>query len=342
MLLQAIARQFAPTLVGLEPLGNGLINDTYLVNTDAEPLVLQRINRQVFPKPQLIMENLTRLNRHAAAITVNSIDLKIPALLKAGNDQFFVVDENDDYWRAWSYLADTDCLETLSTLSDAEQVGAGLGKFHRLCHDFNTQEFHDTLPGFHITPQYYAYYQQVKTCSQIKEDPVCAGVIEDFSPLINDLEDAKNQGLLTLRVTHGDPKLNNFLFDKHTRKVVSLIDLDTVKPGLIHHDIGDCLRSCCHDQTGDTFNLDICHAVLTGYVKEMRECLTKYDFHYILSAIRLIPFELGLRFYADYLDGDRYFKVAEPRQNLSRAQAQFRLFKDIVAKENDIQCIIAD
>ncbi len=337
---EVIAKQFAPFVEKLEALGNGLINDTYLVTTGQQPFVLQKINRHVFQQPELIMANLAELNRHVAGLNGSSVTLKIPELLQTQAAAYYVVDESDEYWRAWGYIANTYCLETLNNKMEAEQVGAALGKFHRLGYGMAAGRFHDTLPGFHIAPCYYNHYQQVKARTEALENAVCRDFIERHRHIINDLEDAKDRGLLKMRVTHGDPKLNNFLFDKVTSQIVSLIDLDTVKPGLIHYDIGDCLRSCCHIESDDSFDLDICKAVLTGYVNEMGALLTRYDFNYFYSAIRLIPFELGLRFYTDYLNGNLYFKVTEPEQNLIRSLKLFRLCKNIFNKNQIINNII--
>lgn len=196
------------------------------------------------------------------------------------------------------------------------------------------------MPGFHISPKYYQHYQKVSSVSEVKESTECCDFIEQHHNIINDLETAKAQKLLTVRVIHGDPKLNNFLFDKISKKVVSLIDLDTVKPGLIHYDIGDCLRSCCHNLTDNSFDMAICNALLSGYIAEMADLLNAHDYEYIYSATRLIPFELGLRFYTDYLDGNRYFKVAKPEQNLKRALNQFQLCGSIIDQETGIKDVV--
>jgi len=191
-----------------------------------------------------------------------------------------------------------------------------------------------------MTPGYLSRYHQAIKQIPIKPKHYCAEFIDAFAHIANDLEHAKQQGLLPLRVIHGDPKLNNFLFDKHSKKVVSIIDLDTVKPGLVHYDIGDCLRSCCHRLDSDKFDLDICTAILGSYLSEAGAFFSEHDSHYLYPAIRLIPFELGIRFYTDYLEGNRYFKVAEPEQNLQRAAAQFRLCESIMAQETDIKRLI--
>lgn len=342
--LLPIANQFARTVTEITPLGNGLINDTYLVATPSSPFVLQRINRTVFPAPEQIMANLTMLDRHIAQKIDASVMLQIPEILKTADNNSLYQDQNGDCWRALSFIANTEGIETIGTISDAEQAGFALGHFHRLISDLNPHRLHDTLPGFHIAPGYLKHYHQILK-PQIKldspsESRYCAEFIAKLQPIADDLEAAKHQGLLSLRVIHGDPKLNNFLFDKHSKRIVSIIDLDTVKPGLVHYDIGDCVRSCCYNAEPVGFNMDICAALLKSYLNEAGAFFTEHDYHYLYPAIRLIPFELGIRFYTDYLEGNRYFKVTEPEQNLQRAVGQFRLCESIMAQETVIKDLV--
>jgi thiamine kinase-like enzyme len=285
------------------------------------------------------MANLMRLSQHTEQINNPQIVLKIPQLLKTKTNQDFFRDEPGDVWRAFSFIDNTESLETIGNLAEAEQVGFALGQFHNLTHNLDPVSLYDTLPGFHITPLYLEHYQQVKSRAKVPEDPYCGDFIHRFQNIVYDLEAAKTQGLLSERVVHGDPKLNNFLFDKNSKRIVSIVDLDTVKPGLIHYDIGDCLRSCCHTGT-DEFNLEICQAVLARYLKEMGGLFSGNDYQFLYSAIRLIPFELGIRFYSDYLEGNRYFKVMEPKQNMLRAIQQFSLCASVIAQETEIKSLI--
>ncbi|MGZ5030944.1 MAG: phosphotransferase enzyme family protein [Methylobacter sp.] len=340
-ILLAVASQFADAVTGVTPLGNGLINDTYLVATPSAPFVLQRINRTVFPKPEQIMANLATLNRHIAQKDGALVKLQIPEILKTADGDSLYKDQNGDCWRALSFIANTESIETIGSVDDAEQVGFALGHFHRLISDLDPLLLHDTLPGFHITPGYLKHYHQVMQQPVHSTDSYCAKFIARFQSIADDLETAVQQGLLSLRVIHGDPKLNNFLFDKHSKKIVSLIDLDTAKPGLVHYDIGDCVRSCCHISGPAVFDLNICAALLKSYLNEAGAFFTEHDYHYLYPAIRLIPFELGIRFYTDYLQGNQYFKVTEPEQNLERAIGQFRLCESIMAQEPAIKSLIS-
>ena len=337
--LIAIASQFCPqqAVVDVQPLGNGLINDTFLVTTADSRFVLQRINRQVFPEPALISGNLQVLSQHLAQ--QKSPRLQLPDIISSVDKQLNFQDSHGDFWRAQSFIADTDSLETLRSLADAEQVGFALAHFHKLFSTLNPALLHDTLPGFHITPGYLQQYEQVRA-QTLLSDAFCAEFIDNFAVYADGLEQGKHEGSLPLRVIHGDPKLNNFLFAKASSQIISLIDLDTVKPGLVHYDIGDCLRSCCHQEATDEFDLDIAAAILSSYLAEAGDFFSAADYQYLYPAIRLIPFELGLRFYSDYLAGNRYFKVAQPLQNLQRASSQFRLCADIMAKEAQLKTLL--
>ena len=163
------------------------------------------------------------------------------------------------------------------------------------------------------------------------------------------LEEARAQGRLRLRPIHGDPKVNNVLLDTATGQAVALVDLDTVKPGLVHYDIGDCLRSGCNPQGEETehweavrFDPDLCRALLQGYLSQARGFLTAADYDHLYDAVRLIAFELGLRFFTDYLEGNVYFKARHREHNLARALVQFRLTESIESQETAIGAIIRD
>jgi Ser/Thr protein kinase RdoA (MazF antagonist) len=163
------------------------------------------------------------------------------------------------------------------------------------------------------------------------------------------LENARAEGRLMLRVIHGDPKVNNIMMDTASGQAISIIDLDTVKPGLVHYDIGDCMRSGCNplgEETGEwekvSFDIDCCRAILEGYLRTARTFLSEDDFAYLYDSIRLIAFELGLRFFTDCLEGDVYFRVKGPGHNLARALVQFRLTRSIEEQENAIRAIIRD
>jgi len=344
--LLQVAGHFAgdQTLWEIKPLGNGLINDTFRVSGAATQFVLQRINPQVFPQPQQVMANLERLNHHIQQKPVESVRLQIPAIIRTNDDQLFYQDDAQQCWRALQLISPGESRQQLSHAEEAWQVGFALAHFHALCSDLPPVQLFDTLPGFHIAPSYFQHYQtlidQPLKVSTTVEFHTCQQYIERFAPQIEVLEQAKHRGELQQRVIHGDPKLNNFLFFPGRNQIVSLIDLDTVKPGLVHYDIGDCLRSSCHDRQQQRFDLERCRLILRSYLQEAGRFFSPADYAYLYPAIWLIPFELGLRFFNDYLAGDVYFKISHPQHNLQRAQAQFALCDSIARQRSEIEHLI--
>jgi Ser/Thr protein kinase RdoA (MazF antagonist) len=209
----------------------------------------------------------------------------------------------------------------------------------------------DTLPGFHIIPEVLRRYDEVLAGARAAASPdlnQCRRFVSRRRAWAGVLEDAKARGLIRPRTIHGDPKAGNIMVDTTTGRAVGIVDLDTVKPGLVHYDIGDCLRSCCNpggeEEERETvhFNVDLCRAVLQGYVEWAGRFLTSLDIDYIYDAVRVIAFELGLRFLTDHLEGDVYFKVTHPGHNLARALGQLRLVESIERQEADIRAVVRE
>ncbi|MEL6881419.1 MAG: aminoglycoside phosphotransferase family protein, partial [Cyanobacteria bacterium J06607_10] len=184
------------------------------------------------------------------------------------------------------------------------------------------------------------------TAEQTAQVNYCLAFVAQRREWAHVLEVAKEAGHLPLRPIHGDPKVNNIMLGTDG-KAVSLIDLDTLKPGLVHYDIGDCLRSGCnplgeetHDWQAVTFDTERAKAMLEGYLSLAKDFLTEQDYRYLYDAIRLIAFELGLRFFTDYLAGNVYFKVNDPDHNLRRSLVQFKLTESIEAQADALKAII--
>lgn len=360
--LSAIAEQFASQkhVIDIQPLGNGNINDTFLVTQDTEggeKFILQRINTRVFSQPALVIQNMRILTEHTQGrlqrAPCRDRRWEIPHVLLTQDEQDHCIDPAGSFWRAISYIDNSYSLDAIEDLPHASEVGYALGTFHHLIGDLPPDKLVDTLEGFHITPRYLLHYEEViankHIASKSSEVQYCLQFIRDRAAWAHVLEDAKANGKLPLRLMHGDPKVNNVMIDTSTQQAVSMIDLDTVKPGLVHYDIGDCLRSGCNplgeetDQlTSVCFESDLCQAILQSYLVETGEFLTQHDYEYIFDAIRLITFELGLRFFTDHLAGNVYFKVTHPEHNLARALVQFKLVESIEAQEATIRNIIQD
>jgi len=354
--LHDVARRFVghdPTL-GIERLGAGLINATYRVDSAQGSFVLQRINEAVFPAPEHIMSNLSRL--HAMATARQELGVRLPTPRPAADGAAFVRACDGGIWRMMEYVSPSRTLSEVQNPVQASEIGRALGRFHRLGSHLDPVDMQVALPGLHHTPGYRAELDQTlaMTVHQVSAPGADARVtdalafIETRTALVRVLEDAVRAGLTTTRVIHGDPKLDNLLFDQANDRVLCLIDLDTVQPGLLHHDIGDCLRSCCNRAGEATdggiaiqFDLDVCRGILAAYGAETRGLLTTAEMDLIYPCIRLIPFELGIRFLTDHLRGNRYFRVTAAGDNLGKALGQFALVADIERKAKSIEAIVA-
>jgi Ser/Thr protein kinase RdoA (MazF antagonist) len=335
----------------VEPLGAGLINDTFVVVAGDARYVLQRINDRVFPYPERIMDNLLVLMQQLARLPLG--DTQIPRLVPAADGSACLRGVNAGIWRMTTFVPGARVLPAVDHAGQAREVGRLLGHFHWVLRDLDPTALAVTLPGLHSTPSYLKrFHRALATAESAGRSPEVSHLADFIIAREGGagvLAEAQEGGSLRLRVTHGDPKLDNFLFDEGGRRAISLVDLDTVQPGLIQHDIADCLRSCCNRRGEATaagtevrFDLGLCRNLLAAFSAQTRGLLDLSEVAPLYEAVRLVPFELGLRFLTDHLEGDRYFRVREPGENLRKAQVQFALVRDIEQKEQRIRDIIRD
>jgi Ser/Thr protein kinase RdoA (MazF antagonist) len=359
--LRLIAEQFdfVGEVLDVQRYGSGNVNDTFLVTLASDPrekVILQKVNQQVFRRPELIILNMRAFMQHIWATNGGRADTQgrrweTPDIISAKNGADYWRDPEAGFWRMTTFVKDAQTYDTIRDRRHAGEIGYALGRFHSLISDLPVENLYDTLEGFHITPRYLAHYDAVVANGHHQLSPDIAygrDFVDRRRAWASVLEDAVQGGELVLRPIHGDPKVNNILIDDITGQAVSVIDLDTVKPGLVHYDIGDCLRSCCNPLGEETevlgavrFETDLCQAILEGYLAEARHFMTSKDYDYIYDAVRLIAFELGLRFFTDYLEGNVYFKTKDAEHNLRRALVQFHLTESIEAQADAIRAIVA-
>ena len=365
--LEAIADRFHPRerITAIRALGSGNVNETFLVTHEGTyqggqngAFVMQRLNTSVFERPDLVMRNLVALGEHvqrrlaSPPPELSGRRWEVPRVVPC-RQQSHWVEHNGQFWRSISYIGAATTTDVIRGRDHAHEVGYGLGMFHSLISDLPANDLADTLENFHVTPTYLNRYDHVLSSQVIDPNDAllnqaCA-FVEARRVGIDVLESALARGELQHRPIHGDPKINNVMIDESTGQAVGLIDLDTVKPGLIHYDIGDCLRSCCNPAGEEAenpeeahFDIALCEAILGGYLKVARGFLSDWDLHYLPDCIRLIPLELGLRFLTDHLEGDVYFRSDAPGHNLRRAAVQFQLTKSIEAQLPAIRALVQD
>lgn len=332
------------------PLGSGNINDTWLVTAGEKRTVLQRLNSSIFKNPEHVIENFRRVTEHINGhVRAGNVDFVCPDLVWTRKGQPAYCDSGGQWWRAQTYIDHVSPPPSAIDSRSAYQLGRTLATYHHLVSDLEPGSLTDVLPGFHHTSGYLdkfdaVFSKAVAAGADVPSD--CQCFIDRYRSKVDTLEHGHALGVLTNRVVHGDPKLDNVIFVE-SGAASGLFDLDTVGSGLLQHDVGDCLRSACNrageyaDVASIRFDFDICRSLLKGYGDRCFTPLTAHDKHYIFDGVFVICFELGVRFLTDHLQGDVYFKVAARGDNLLRCRVQFALAKSILAQEQQIRCLAA-
>lgn len=359
--LEAVAARFdmPGTAVGMFPLGAGNINDTFMAVYRAGHVesrcVIQRINAAVFAQPEAVIGNCRVVTDHVhrrLQADERSVERawQLPRVIACKDGTDFLRDEEGGFWRAMTLIDGAVAHEQVQSPDHAREAGMVLGQFHRLVTDLDPARLSVTIPGFHHTRGYLEAFDRVRgtengrtLCRDRLVMELCRFVDKRRS-LCDVLDQAKARGVVSERIMHGDPKISNIMIDHATGRGTSIIDLDTVGAGMVHWDFGDAVRSICNPAGEDAastsevvLDLDLCRSFTAGYLAQTSSILTDDDRSLLYDAVRLIAFELGLRFLQDYLSGDRYFKIRSPRHNVNRALVQFTLCQRIEACERRIR-----
>jgi len=332
------------------PLGEGNINDTFLIAGDDVRFVLQRINAAVFTDPIKVALNSARVAGHIAA-TAHDSGMLVAEVLTSGKDRCWYRDEGGEVWRAQRYFANSRVVQRVEDSNQAREIGGCLAAFHEAVDDLRPSRLHVVLPGFHDLPAYLHAYDRVAATSAgavvsaAESIGFCRESIARWRHQACFFVAAQRRRDVVQHTVHGDPKVSNILFDADSGAAVAMIDLDTVGAGLVLQDIGDCLRSCCSSVREDDVRREIAcdpamvAAVMEGYLD--RRPLSLFERRNLHSALLLITFELGVRFLTDYLQGNRYFKVTKADDNLNKAVVQFRLAASIEEQKQAIEESVA-
>ena len=361
MLEHIISRFSLPGLLtSVDRFGSGLINDTYLCAcSDKGALrkyILQHINKTVFKHPELVMRNIELVTGHVQnrlrSEGVSEPESVTPALIQTKNGSSFYLDASSEYWRMFHFIETCEVFDTVTGAEHAYEIGRGLGRFQALVSDLRPELLHDTLPGFHHTPVYLKEFDDALASGTGNRVAAARGEIAFVNtrrPLARALTDHMASGRIPVRVVHNDPKISNFLIHRETKKMVCMVDLDTVKPGLVHFDFGDCVRSVANPAGEDAadpgsvrIDLSLFEAITRGYLAEARSFLIREEVALLPIAVNVITFELGLRFLADYLRNDVYFKTTYAEHNLHRARVQFRLLESIEAVGDRMAALVEE
>ena len=339
---------FGPQCSYVKPFGEGHINETYAVYMPGQdgkevPLyVLQRININVFKNPDQVMDNIfgvTEYLRNIIRQEGGDLDRETLSYIKTKDGESYFEDDNGQPWRCLHYVPNSVCYQQVERPEQFYQSALSFGHFLKQLGEYPAESLYETIPQFHDTRKRFRDFVEAERKDVKNRARVCRSEIDfvlarekDCGTLMEQLED----GVLPLRVTHNDTKLNNILFDKDTEEGLCIIDLDTIMPGLAANDFGDSIRfgaSTAEEDEQDLekvhFDIDLYEIYVKGYLEMAKEVLTPAEIESLPWGARLMTLECGMRFLADFLQGDVYFKTAYPEHNLVRARTQFRLVKEM-------------
>lgn len=359
--LRTIVEQFAfeGRFKKAEPWNFGHINDTFILHFELpgthRRYVLQRINHNVFKAPEQLMANMLAVTCHLREKIVahgGDPERETVNLVPTHGGQSFYKCPEGNYWRASLFIDGARTYQAVEQPTHFFNAGKAFGQFQKYLSDFPADTLHETISRFHDTAKRFndlmeAVEQDAKNRAHLVKGEIAfvEARAKDAPVLVNLLE----KDLLPLRVTHNDTKLNNVMFDDKTGEGICVLDLDTVMPGSALYDFGDSIRFGASTAAEDEpdlstvwMDLGLYQQFTTGYLAAAQDFLTPLEIEHLPFSAKLLTFECGMRFLTDYLNGDTYFKIQRPNQNLDRARTQFKLVADMERKMDRMHAIVQE
>ena len=350
--IHAIASQFElkGTVSEITPLGEGFINDTFVIKTEGDDpnYILQRKNHKIFPDVPGMMDNIKAETDHIKSKVADPLRETLTVI--PAKDGKLYVQDGENFWAVCLFINDTITYSRADSTELAYQGGLGAGRFQSLLADFD-KPLNETIKGFHNIRWRFQQWDET-----IAADP--AGRVAELQEEISWIESRRKEmmdfwalvedGTIPSHVSHNDTKLSNILFNSKDGSMLCMIDLDTVMRSTSLNDFGDAIRSYANTGAEDDRNLDnvsmdlnMFKAYAEGYLHEQKDTISKSELEWLAFSARYITFEQVLRFLMDYIDGDRYYKIAYPEHNLVRTHAQYRLLQSMEA-QYDAMCKVIE
>lgn len=334
--------------VSCESYGNGHINSTFLVTMASDKkYILQALNTNVFKKPDEVMSNIYKVTEHLKARECDSRRVMSVIGLRDGG---LLYRDGEKVWRILGFVDGSICLETPETEADFYESAVAFGNFQRLLGDFDASQLYETIPDFHNTEKRYEAFVSAAEndiCGRAKDVQSEIEFVKARKSFCSVLLDANRSGVLPLRVTHNDTKINNVLLDAITRKALCVIDLDTIMPGFSVTDFGDSIRFGASTAAEDEkdiskVNLDLAlyETYAKGFIRGCGGALGRDEILLFPEGAKMMTLECGMRFLTDYLSGDTYFKTSYEGHNLDRCRTQFKLVTEMEKHWDEMKAIV--
>ncbi|MCI9417230.1 MAG: aminoglycoside phosphotransferase family protein [Eubacterium sp.] len=333
-------------VTSIEPYGSGHINHTYLAQMeDGKKYILQGINTTIFKDTDQLMENILNVTsylREEIVRTGGDPARETLTVVMTNDGKSYYTDEEGNKWRVYDFIEGAQTFDAVESKEDFYQSAVAFGNFQAKLANFPADTLHETIPNFHNTAKRYrdlekAIEEDVK--GRVAEVGPEIAFVRERSKELSELHDMLAKGDLPLRVTHNDTKLNNIMIDSDTHKAICVIDLDTVMPGLSAHDFGDAIRFGANTAAEDepdvskvSLSLELFEIYVKGFLEGCGGRLTPNEVKVLPMGAKMMTIECGMRFLADYLEGDVYFKISREKHNLERCRTQFALVADMEKK----------
>ncbi len=333
--------------ISCEKYGHGHINHTYLVVTDTgRRYILQRLSQVVFKDPADLMSNVAAVTSFLSG-KYDDPRRSLHLVPTIGGESWHV-DDDGEYWRVYDFVEGSTCLQLPRSPEDFRNSAAAFGDFQASLAGFPVEDLCETIPNFHNTPKRYEQFKasiERNAAGRVDEVKEEIAFILDREEAASHLQSRLENGILPLRVTHNDTKLNNVLFDEVTGEALCIIDLDTVMPGLVAYDFGDSIRFGASTGAEDekdlskvSMDIELFRVYCDGFIPACPS-LSPEEIRSLPYGAKIITLENALRFLMDYLDGDVYYQIARPEHNLDRARTQCKLVYDMESKFDEMKAI---
>lgn len=337
--------------------GSGHINDTFRLTYETDNgirrYILQRMNRSVFKAPEELMENIigvTSWLKKKIRAAGGDPERETLTIVKCRNGNYYYRDSEGEYWRVYLFVEGAASYDQVERPEDFYQSAYAFGHFQRMMADYPARSLHETIPDFHNTVKRFGDFKravEADVCGRVKEVKEEIRFVMEREKFAHTLCDLEARGEIPVRVTHNDTKLNNILMDRETGRGLCVIDLDTVMPGLAVNDFGDSIRFGASTGAEDekdlskiSCDMELYRIYTRGFLEGCGGALTDMELAHLPTGAIMMTFECGMRFLADYLEGDHYFKTNRKEHNLDRCRTQFKLVRDMEEKLNEMRAIV--
>ena len=355
--LQDISKQFQiyGEILHAETFKIGHINETYSATYDQGGMrvryIHQKINKNVFKNPAVVMKNVMRVTTHIRqrleSQNARDITRRSLVVIPTRDGRSHYRSREGEYWRTFVFVEGVQTYEAVQSPDQALQAGRAFGEFQSLLVDLPGERLHETIPAFHNTRKRFAALQQAILKDHFNRAQTAKPEIEfalKHESLVDVILAAMAKKTIPERITHNDTKFNNVMLDTVTGDAKCVVDLDTVMPGCALYDFGDMVRTTTSPTMEDERDLSkvqmqmpMFKKLAEGYLAAAGRFLTRAERSHIAFSGKLITFEIGIRFLTDYLSGDTYFRIHRPDHNLDRCRTQFKLVESIERQERAMQ-----